>query len=349
MPLLRFFCLCLLFYPFFALATNIAPTPKEDSQAYPETTDYFIYSLNPKGEKLLLKTSKSQILRATLQDKTGNHTCQTDSKKIKCLDLPEMVFNKEKVIYQTESLLEALQPTLTFSLRNQEVQYQYDPKKFKNTNSITINFICSNDSRLQMLLNLMYEQDFTCENGKATFMEVAKKSFDKYLEAYERGDKQESLESYLKHSPLEEITKDRVEYFDEEILSLRRFGYLYTGGAHGMPGEWGIIIAREGELVYLDKFLDLNNEELKKILWKTFQDYRLAHNIDIEDFTSYENFKPSDAMTLDNEGIIFLYQPYELLPYSYGIIELKLPFSMVKPFGDFARSPLKHLFGEQSE
>ena len=346
MLLLKLFCLCLFFYPLFASAQNTAVSPQEDSKGYFESMDYFIYSLDSKQEKLLLKTHKNQILRATLQDKKGNHTCQVNSNEIECPSTPKMFFEKGIIKLQFQKRMENKQPTLTFSLRSQEIQYQYDPKKFKNTNSITINFICSNDSRLQMLLNLMYEQDFTCENGKKIFMEVAKKSFDKYLEAYERGDKQENLESYLKHSPLEEVTKDRVEYFDEEILVLRRFGYLYTGGAHGMPGEWGIIIAREGELVYLDKILDLNNEELKKILWKTFQDYRVAHNIDIQDFASYENFKPSDAMTLDNEGIIFLYQPYELLPYSYGIIELKLPFDVVKPFGDFAHSPLKHLFDE---
>ncbi len=64
----------------------------------------------------------------------------------------------------------------------------------------------------------------------------------------------------------------------------------------------------------------------------------------MQDYIDFENFKVSDVILLDYNGVVFVYYPYEIMPYVYGIIELRLPLEVVEKFGDFSDSVLGYLF-----
>ena len=173
-------------------------------------------------------------------------------------------------------------------------------------------------------------------------MKEAEESMQEYLK--DIGDL--NVEEYLKKFPLEEITEDKLYYFDENLLVFEKMSYLYTGGAHGNHGKWGVVLSKKEGIVELNEIIDLNNLELKQILWEKYQD--IAAKEKVKDYITFENFKVSDAILLSYDGIVFVYQPYEIMPYVYGNIEIKLPLEVVEKFGNFKDSPLKYLFLRQN-
>lgn len=227
----------------------------------------------------------------------------------------------------------------SFNLKSQEVVYRYSKDSLSQVSTLVL---CSSDLEVQNLLELMYEKDFNCANVKETFLPSLEVSMQEYLKNIGG---MEAL-AYLKKFPLEEMVKDRLYYFDDEILVLERTSYLYTGGAHGNHGKWGVIISRKEGIVPLNEMIDLNNLELKKLLWIEYQKYLTEIDNVAQDYVDFENFKVSDAILIDYDGVVFIYQPYEVMPYAYGIVELKLPLESIEKFGNFSHSALGYLFAK---
>jgi len=104
--------------------------------------------------------------------------------------------------------------------------------------------------------------------------------------------------------------------------------YLFEGGAHGLSGKHYTCVDLETgrKLAFNDVFTKDSEEALtviiKRIIAEKPQEY---------DYFDTE-IKPSDNFYFDSDGVIFVYNPYEIAPYSVGVIEIYVPLNEIAPF-----------------
>ena len=136
-----------------------------------------------------------------------------------------------------------------------------------------------------------------------------------------------------------DTTEDRAPWSDEYsvevvtavqgVISVRQDNYLYTGGAHGMPGrETHIFSGEDGSEVTLAGLLPLSEEEVNELARAKFLSRIEEHPEDgyFEDAADTINAK-TDFLSqsyLTQEGVVFYAQPYEIGPYSSGFHEITL-------------------------
>lgn len=145
----------------------------------------------------------------------------------------------------------------------------------------------------------------------------------------------EGAEYFSAYSSMESAVLTRC---DSKVLSFRQSYSDYTGGAHGMYGCAGITFDVESgkELSLSDILADEDGfykaaiDYMSEILYTEYGD---------ELFPEYKEYV-ADAFSegknsnwyLDATGIVVIYNPYELGPYSMGMAEVLLPY---EEFGEY--------------
>ncbi|MCF7796545.1 MAG: DUF3298 and DUF4163 domain-containing protein [Lentisphaeria bacterium] len=116
------------------------------------------------------------------------------------------------------------------------------------------------------------------------------------------------------------------------VVSLKSMEYTFTGGAHGMSAtRLASYWTDTGEKISLSDILIPNFEqELRSIGEKYFRRQREVpsdQDLDEAGFWFENNrFRLSENYALVSEGLLFLYNPYEIAPYSFGTLEFVIPF-----------------------
>ena len=114
---------------------------------------------------------------------------------------------------------------------------------------------------------------------------------------------------------------------DARFISLTQNRYQYTGGAHGM--NW---------LTASNVNLQTGRDDQLSDLFVTDADYRGFLNQFVRREGSKRNYplwgfngiRPDSSFYLTKEGIVLFFQPYEIAPYSEGVVR------MLVPYGDLA-------------
>lgn len=289
-----------------------------------DNTEYKTYSIS--NSKLYVASSSNGVLFAGLSGKNPVR-CSLDEVPLKngvlICDIYKINIKNGNVI--------GLELIDSFDLVSNRVAYKYNDQ-----NEISRIVYCSGNSRIQNSLEMLYDRNFDCNSVAEVFMQDVKNSFNEYIKG------KDNVLEFLLDSPIQEKVTEKLFYFDDRILVFLNDSSLYTGGAHGSNWRWGTIVSRDSDVVYLEEIIDLNNIELKEILWEKYEELLKKNKLDYS--VDFVNFRVSDMMLLDYDGIYFLYQPYELLPYSYGVVAFKLLFSEVRKFGSFDKSQISYLF-----
>lgn len=128
-------------------------------------------------------------------------------------------------------------------------------------------------------------------------------------------------------------TRPFVRYNNGRLLSVSFIDESYTGGAHGMHYEKVYNFDNRSGKEYRLSDIIKNKEELQRV--NTFVKKRM---IDLKDRGRYDFF--ADAFeSIDNrngqyyfndQGIVLIFQEYEVAPYSNGIIHLNVPYKVFK-------------------
>lgn len=124
-----------------------------------------------------------------------------------------------------------------------------------------------------------------------------------------------------------------VEYATPSIITLKNRGYLYEGGVHGFGWESGeTFLVKDGTVLSTDMFPPIY--VMKDTILRGIAD---KSNISIED-VYYRLFNASEidypgVVVIEEDGINFIYQPYEIAPYSEGVVK-----SVVAPTPDLVNS-----------
>ena len=129
--------------------------------------------------------------------------------------------------------------------------------------------------------------------------------------------------------PWEAQIDGEVIYKSPEIISLAITSYINTGGAHGISiVSFLNFKAATGEKISNEQLItDL--EGFKKVVKPYFDKTITNENIPIFDTN---NFHLPINIGYTEDGLVLLYNTYEIAPYSSGIIEFRIPLEDVQPF-----------------
>lgn len=161
------------------------------------------------------------------------------------------------------------------------------------------------------------------------------------LESFER----EYLDNYVKQAKMwhesggasfnwEKMINMSVVYNSNYMLCTEYLRYAYAGGAHGMSNlTYDIINLDNGtKLNYNDIFIDNIDSTLSLILTKQLRlDYQIPVEISLKEAGFFvEEVMPNKNVFVEAGGIGFVYNSYEIAPYSRGSTRILLDFKTIK-------------------
>lgn len=122
-------------------------------------------------------------------------------------------------------------------------------------------------------------------------------------------------------------------YHANDFLILNKYGYSYSGGAHG--NAWSLFISldlKNRRLMQLPDIITGDEEALPALLEKHLRKtYDIKDNESLQDFGLFElHILPNNNFYFDDKGLSFVYNQYEIAPYSAGMIEFTIPWGDLK-------------------
>jgi len=127
-----------------------------------------------------------------------------------------------------------------------------------------------------------------------------------------------------------------VYFNDEYILTLATNFYDFKGGAHGFGGtSFAVYDIKSGNKLDLWDILLVEHEnEIEALLIQKLFGYFMVDSK--EELNNYlfdsEELKLTENIAVNNQGITFLYLPYEIAPYAHGPILVTINYSEIKEF-----------------
>ena len=132
------------------------------------------------------------------------------------------------------------------------------------------------------------------------------------------------------------ILANSITYHDDHIITMQKELYTYSAGAaHGLHGVGNYTIDRKSKDVISegDLFIDGYEAELNKVLQRALLKAlgrKNAQEVEKEDGFSITDLSGNDNFRLDAKGMTYTYNPYEIAPYSIGVIEVFVPYEEVR-------------------
>lgn len=131
--------------------------------------------------------------------------------------------------------------------------------------------------------------------------------------------------------PWEAQVDGDIMFQSPEIISIAITSYVNTGGAHGILNITILNFNAETGNSLKNTDLIKDQEAFKTISEKHFK--KTTKNKDL--LLDYDSFEMPANMGYSKEGIVLLYNTYEVAPYSTGIIQFTIPFEEVKDVLNF--------------
>jgi hypothetical protein len=125
-----------------------------------------------------------------------------------------------------------------------------------------------------------------------------------------------------------------VIYNSSYLLCLEYLRYAYSGGTHGMTNvSYDIIYLDQGELLsYSDVFKEEADSSLSVLLTRQLRrDYSIPAEVSLQQAGFFvDQVKPNQNIFVDGNGVGFLYNSYEIAPYSQGATNIYLEFKQIR-------------------
>jgi hypothetical protein len=129
------------------------------------------------------------------------------------------------------------------------------------------------------------------------------------------------------------ISPDNV-YQNKHIISFAYNWMIYEGGAHPNSGKYCFTLDKStGKKVSYKSLIAEHEAEFLNIAEAEFKTQAgIKADEKIYDLYSFKEgvFHLTDNYAFTPAGLVFSYNPYEIAPYSFGLIELSLPYEKIK-------------------
>lgn len=124
-----------------------------------------------------------------------------------------------------------------------------------------------------------------------------------------------------------------VTYRSPELISIAINSYLDTGGAHGNTHIKFFNFNPETGKLYSKTELISDIDGLSEVIANQLNE-EVKSNSDepMEEFFFGKDFQLPESLGFSDEGLIVLYNPYEIASYSQGIIEFTVSYEDINPF-----------------
>jgi len=232
------------------------------------------------------------------------------------------------------------------SIKVNETQYLFGDTAKPNCN-VTIDYIfpvkASNrtvlDSINKALTRICFGDKYVgkqykvaIELFKADYVNQYKKEMEPLYtqdKAKSNGENVEAWYSYFKG------IEARVKLKENNLLVYKVEVNEYTGGAHGTYITTYLNInLKNGKQIRLDDLFTSGYESKLTdiLLTQLMKDNKVSKKEELEDMGYFltGELTPTSNFFIDNKGITFCYNIYEIAPYSMGITEIKLSFDSLK-------------------
>ena len=118
-------------------------------------------------------------------------------------------------------------------------------------------------------------------------------------------------------------------YLDDKILSYSYERYAYMGGAHGNSSRffYNFDLSTAGLLTEKDLFVENYQEPLTQLIKQQIveDNAEIESVADLNDFHFFEDqIKPNNNFYVNADGLVYVYNPYDIAPYSTGQTEVAL-------------------------
>lgn len=110
---------------------------------------------------------------------------------------------------------------------------------------------------------------------------------------------------------------------DRHFISLAQKIYQYTGGAHGMNWITASTVNLETGRAYQLSELFLEGANFIERLSEVVRQEGAIRKLPLWNF---KEIRPDSAFYLTDEGVVLFFQPYEIAPYSEGIVRFLIPY-----------------------
>lgn len=129
--------------------------------------------------------------------------------------------------------------------------------------------------------------------------------------------------------------ESHIQLYQKNLLVYRIDYSEYTGGAHGMymTTFLNMDLALMRPLRLDDIFAGDYKEPLTDLIWNQLMaDNKVTTHEALEElgYGSTGEISPVENFYLDNDGITFYYNVYEITPYAMGPVIVKIPFQMIE-------------------
>lgn len=103
----------------------------------------------------------------------------------------------------------------------------------------------------------------------------------------------------------------------------------YTGGAHGSYFvSYTVFDMKTGDVITEEDFLDTEAEDLSDLIYD-----KVLENLDEDMWDAiYETPTPNGNFRVDDEGVHWVFNPYEIGPYVLGVLDAFVSWEELAPF-----------------
>lgn len=135
----------------------------------------------------------------------------------------------------------------------------------------------------------------------------------------------------------EEISSAELKFNAGGFISYAISVYSFTGGAHGMNGTNNHVVNLQTKslLSLSDLFPENVLPEVGTLIIRQIakdRNFTDPAQLNEDGFFSIEDVVPTDNFSIDEKGITWVYNPYEIAVYATGQVAVFLDWTLVKPY-----------------
>lgn len=218
-----------------------------------------------------------------------------------CIEEPELTFSEQAIS----------------SIKGADISIVYPEANGNTSRVVKINNVIEN--------HVVNAISFSEEELKGVHIADAVKAFNVEYETF----KKEFPESEQQWNA---SIEGEVLYHSPEIISIAMNSYLDTGGAHGNDNITFLNFNSETGDLYTNEDIINANEKLEALIKTYFEKEIVDSGSTIEDYFFGEPFHLPANIGFSEDGVIFLYNVYEIASYAQGYTEFIIPFEDIKSY-----------------
>jgi hypothetical protein len=209
---------------------------------------------------------------------------------------------------------------------------------------------CADSSKLQAIQTIFttkfFDNSFAGQTPKEAVETYKKQYIDNYKLLETEKDNNPSAYTIDPHTDESqssfsyyETLENRIFFNQDGLLSFSVFSENFTGGAHGTHLYYGYTLdlnagklLAENDIFYENYFNPIANIIVHKIM----QTNNLSDSKELEDigYTDIKDIVPNGNFLINDKGITYIFNEYDIAPYVMGRTEVFLPYNEINLYID---------------